>query len=124
MKTSLLRFMTINRTVILLTFFLLFCVSVMPSFAQIMPAQRSSNILRGTTDGKNVTGNLEIAIAWGEQLSPPHGLTRGIINLKEAMNKWTKVTTSVRSNLMLSDQRMLAMPFTGGYRGVMFSLPL
>ncbi len=59
----------------------------------------------------NISGYVQIAYAWGEQLSPPYNLLRGIINLKEAMNKWTKVETSLDNHLVLGTDRLLKMPF-------------
>ena len=60
---------------------------------------------------QNITGYVQIATAWGEQLSPPFDLQRGIINLKEAMNRYTKIETRMDNHLLLSSARMLKMPF-------------
>jgi hypothetical protein len=62
-------------------------------------------------DKQNVTGQTELAFAWGQQFSPPQELQHGVINLKDAMNRWTKVQTSMNNHLMLSDQRIMQMPF-------------
>jgi len=59
----------------------------------------------------NISGYVQIAYAWGEQLSPPYNLQRGVINLKEAMNKWTKVETSLDNHLVLGTDRLFKMPF-------------
>ena len=60
---------------------------------------------------KNIRGSLSIAYAWGEQLSPPSKYLRGLINLKEAMQRWTNINTELQDHLRLSSQQLLEMPF-------------
>jgi len=60
---------------------------------------------------KNVTGYVQIAYAWGQQFTPPRDLLRGLRNLKEAMNKYTKINTELDDHLILSSEKLLQMPF-------------
>ena len=60
---------------------------------------------------QKTVGYVKIADAWGEQLRPPADLRRGIINLKEAMNKYTKIETELDDHLLLSSPNLLNMPF-------------
>ena len=60
---------------------------------------------------KNITGYLRIANIWGEQLRPPQNLYRGIINLKEAMNKWTGIRTSMENHVYLNSNKIHDLPF-------------
>ena len=60
---------------------------------------------------KNINGYTSIAFAWGERLSPPRKYMRALINLKEAMNKYTKIATNLEDHLMLGSSRIFKMPF-------------
>lgn len=59
----------------------------------------------------NISGNIQLAYAWGERLVPPRNLARGLINLKEAMNKYTKIHTELDEHLLLGTDRLQRMPF-------------
>ena len=73
--------------------------------------QSGSEVLIDRADKQNITGNTEIGFVWGQQLEPPQSLLRGVINLMEAMNTWTKVETSLDRHLQLSDKRIMNIPF-------------
>jgi len=60
---------------------------------------------------KDITGNLEIAFAWGQRFGPPRQYLRSIINLKEAMNRWTRINTKLVDHLRLDSPKLLKMPF-------------
>jgi len=60
---------------------------------------------------KNTTGYTSIAFAWGERLSPPRKYIRALINLKEAMNKYTKIATNLEDHLRLGSTKLFQMPF-------------
>lgn len=60
---------------------------------------------------QNITGNIQLAYAWGERLVPPRNLARGLINLKEAMNKYTKIRTELNEHLVLGTDRLQRTPF-------------
>ena len=79
--------------------------------AQRYPDMEKAEIIVDPFDKTNITGNLQIALAWGELLRPPNNLTRGVINLKEAMNRYTKINTELNRHLMLGSTQLLRMPF-------------
>ena len=92
--------------VIIFALSLLFCVQHI--FAQMYS---QSQIVVDPMNKKNITGNVQITQAWGERLSTPPGLRRGLMNLKEAMNKWTKIQTNLDRHIMLSSEKLMQMPF-------------
>jgi len=59
------------------------------------------------------TGNVAIAMAWGEQLKPPSRYSQGIINLKEAMMRWagTPVTVEKQFKIGSADLTKLSVVF-------------
>lgn len=60
---------------------------------------------------KDIRGSLSIAYAWGQRLSPPQQYSRALINLKDAMLKWTKINTRLVEHLRLDSDELLQMPF-------------
>ena len=60
---------------------------------------------------QNIKGYVHIAFAWGEQLTPPQYLVRGLINLKETINRWTGIEAVLDNHLLLGTPRLLKMPF-------------
>ena len=79
--------------------------------AAVSAQQPGSTVLIDRADKQNITGTTEIAYVWGQQLEPPQNLRRSVINLADAMNTWTNVETSLDRNLMLSDKRIMNVPF-------------
>ncbi len=73
--------------------------------------QVSSQVLIDRADKQAISGSTEIAFAWGQMFSPPQNLIRGVINLKEAMNRWTKIETTLDQHLLLGDPGIVNMPF-------------
>lgn len=70
-----------------------------------------SQVVTDRFDKQNMSGQVRIALAWGQQLSPPQNLQIGMINLKDAMNKYTNIQTSMDSHLQLSDPNIVNYPF-------------
>ncbi len=60
---------------------------------------------------KNISGYTSIAFAWGDRFSPPRKYMRALINLKEAMNKYTKIVTNLEDHLRLGSSKLFKMPF-------------
>lgn len=92
----------------------LFIISIFTDFRNASAQSyggRKVEVVIDPGNKRNISGHVQIAYAWGEQLSPPYDLQRGVINLKEAMNKWTRVETSLDNHLLLSTERLLKMPF-------------
>ncbi len=51
-----------------------------------------------------------IAIAWGERLKPPARYPRSIINLREAMMKWTNIPVEIKSQVRLASPDIHKLP--------------
>jgi len=51
----------------------------------------------------------KIAIAWGEQLKPPSNSARAIINLREAMVKWTQTPVTIENQFRLGSSALMNM---------------
>jgi len=85
------------------------------AFALVATAQltyeKKSGVFVDPRNKQKIVGYIKIASAWGEQLRPPQDLSRGIINLKEAMNRYTKIETELDDHLVLSSERLFKMPF-------------
>ena len=79
--------------------------------AQTNPEHVRSEVFIDRSDKKNISGRTEIAFAWGQLFDPPQNLLRGVINLKEAMNRWTEVVTTLNQHLLLSDPGIRDLPF-------------
>ena len=77
-------------------------------FAQPMAP---SAVFIDRADRQAISGYTEIAYAWGEMFSPPKSCPRSIINLKEAMNRWTNIKTEIRQNILMGEPDLLKMPF-------------
>ena len=101
-----------NRAAGLLLIAGMLCVlTVEMTSAQTNPERVRSEVFIDQADKQNITGQTEIAFAWGELLDPPQNLIRGVINLKEAMNRWTEITTNINEHVLLSNPYIMNMPF-------------
>ena len=93
----------------------LFCLMVFSSLLFPVPSHAQpmapSAVLIDRADREAITGYTEIAYAWGQMFMPPQSCPRSIINLKEAMNRWTNIKTELRPHILLSDPDLLKMPF-------------
>jgi len=63
---------------------------------------KKAELISDNKSKQDITGFVNIAYAWGVQLSPPQNYLRGLINLKDAMHKWTKIQTKIEGHLYLS----------------------
>lgn len=79
--------------------------------AQIDDGSDKAMVIIDPADKHNIKGYVHIAFAWGDQLSPPKNLLRGIINLKEAVIRWTDIDTVIDNHLYLGQSRLMKMPF-------------
>lgn len=59
----------------------------------------------------NISGYVQIAVAWGEHFSPPFKLQRGFIHLEDAMNRYTKIETRLDNHLVLGSEQLFKLPF-------------
>ena len=81
------------------------------AFAQIYQPKQKGIVVIDLANKQNIRGNGSRAYAWGEQLSPPRQYLRSLINLKEAMVRWTDIKTTMEDHLRLSSTKLLRMPF-------------
>ncbi len=51
-----------------------------------------------------------IALAWGDQLKPPSQYLRAVINLKEAMARWTQTPVSVERQFRIGTSDIMDLP--------------
>ncbi len=79
--------------------------------AQQFNAMKDFQVVIDESDKQNITGYLKIATIWGEQLRPPQDLSRGLIHLKDAMNRWTKIRTTMESHVYLNSNKLHELPF-------------
>ncbi len=77
--------------------FILFSGSVLAQ-----PADNSARRSDGIERIKVAPGReIKIAVAWGDRLQPPSRYPRSIINLRDAMMKWTEIPVSIESQVRL-----------------------
>ncbi|MBN1291723.1 MAG: DUF4159 domain-containing protein [Candidatus Latescibacteria bacterium] len=95
---------------------ILTAVTVMAVIAQ-PPGSRSfstgskTNIVFDPANKKNINGNTYIAYVSGTQMKSPANVGRGMINLKDAMLKHTKIDTKVERQIRLSSREIMKLPF-------------
>ena len=111
MKTSYYTFRAYIRVIIIIVFVFSIFIGIQHSIAQIYPSSQGAEIIIDSKNKQNISGNLRIALVWGELLRPPLDLQRGVIHLKDAMNRYTKVNTILDKHLLLSSNQLLKMPF-------------
>jgi hypothetical protein len=99
-----------SRT-ILWYFALLILLPLGVGWTQTDGSHQKAAVIIDHSNKQNIRGNISIAYAWGDHFTPPEQLLRGIINLKEAMNRWTKIETGMESHLFLGTPRLLDMAF-------------
>lgn len=55
-------------------------------------------------------GSVGIAQVWGEELIPPSNCPRAIINLKDALLKWTSLDATVENHVILGTSAIMKFP--------------
>ena len=68
-------------------------------------------ISRDHDNKSNIDGFLYIAATWGQQLRIPDTLKRSVINLAEAVTRYTGIRVGLDSHLMLDSHRLHSAPF-------------
>ncbi len=77
-------------------------------------AQYSGRTARGMSSSDNadaVTGNVTISQIWSQQLRFPTQYSRGLINLMEAMNRWTGIRASMDRQVYIGTPEFEGLPF-------------
>ncbi|MCE5250049.1 DUF4159 domain-containing protein [bacterium] len=79
--------------------------------AQTRSESSKAEVLINPDNKQAISGNVAICYATGARLTQSYDIKRGLINLKDAMLKWTKIDTRLNSPLTLSSPQMKKMPF-------------
>ena len=111
MKTFGYSYLEQKRIIIIFVLIASIIFSIHYATAQDYQNPEDSVVIIDPQNKQNISGRIRIAYVWGERLIPPVNLPRGIINLMEAMNRYTKIQTSLEKHLLLSSPRLLEMPF-------------
>ncbi len=79
--------------------------------AQVPSSKNKAEILLDPADKKDISGYAYISYAQGNRLTTSFDIKRGLINLKEAMLKWTKIDTRIDNPIWLSSPSLKKLPF-------------
>ena len=97
--------------VLFIELFVFFLVFTGCAFAQLDQENIQGMVVVNAFNKRQISGHVSVAYAWGQQLSPPRKYLRSLINLKNAVNKWTDINTTMVDHLMLSSKKLHQMPF-------------
>lgn len=79
--------------------------------AQAYDSAVKGEVIIDPSDKKKISGYLNICYAYPQRISKTLDTRRGLINLKEAMLKWTDIDTKLDKPLPLSSPDIRKMPF-------------
>ncbi len=83
----------------------------MISLDDLDTGQYKAMVIQDPNNKQSVKGFVYISTAWGAQLKPPDRLKRAIINLVEAVNRYTNINAKVDSHLYLDSRKIFESPF-------------
>ena len=83
----------------------------MISLDDLDTGQFKAMIIQDPQNKQEITGFIYLANAWGAQLRPPDDLKRALLNLSEAVNRYTNINAKVDRHLFLDDHRIYDVPF-------------
>ena len=83
----------------------------MISLDDLDTGQYKAMIIQDPNDKQSIKGFVYIATAWGAQLKPPDNLKRSVINLVEAVNRYTNINAKMDSHLYLDSRKIFNTPF-------------
>jgi len=83
----------------------------MISLEDLDTGQFKAMVIQDPNNKQDIKGFVYIATAWGAQLRPPDELKRAVINLVEAVNRYTNINAKVDSHLYLDHRRLFDTPF-------------
>ena len=83
----------------------------MISIDDLDTGQFKAMIIQDPSNKQDISGFVYIATAWGTQLRPPDDLKRAVINLVEAVNRYTNINAKVDSHLFLDSRKLFETPF-------------
>jgi len=83
----------------------------MISLEDLDTGQFKAMVIQDPNNKQSIKGFVYIATAWGAQLRPPDSLKRSVINLVEAVNRYTNINAKVDSHLFLDSRKIFETPF-------------
>jgi len=83
----------------------------MISLEDLDTGQFKAMIIQDPNNKQDIKGFVYIATAWGAQLRPPDSLKRAVINLVEAVNRYTNINATVDTHLFLDHRKLFDTPF-------------
>jgi len=83
----------------------------MISLEDLDTGQYKAMVIQDPNDKQSIKGFVYISTAWGAQLKPPDKLKRAVINLVEAVNRYTNINAKVDSHLYLDSRKIYETPF-------------
>jgi len=79
--------------------------------AQTSHEGAKAEVLINPQNKQDISGFANICYAFGARLTQSYEIKRGLINLKDAMLKWTRIDTKLDTPLNLSSPQIKKMPF-------------
>ncbi|MCE5250092.1 DUF4159 domain-containing protein [bacterium] len=83
----------------------------MISLDDLDTGQYKAMVIQDPNNKQSIKGFVYISTAWGAQLKPPDKLKRAVINLVEAVNRYTNINAKVDSHLYLDSRKIYETPF-------------
>jgi hypothetical protein len=94
----------------------------MISLEDLDTGQYKAMVIQDPNNKMSIKGFVYIATAWGAQLRPPDSLKRAVINLVEAVNRYTNINAKTDSHLYLDSRKIFETPFVYIITDVAFEL--
>jgi len=83
----------------------------MISLEDLDTGQYRAMVIQDPNNKQSIKGFVYISTAWGAQLKPPDKLKRSVINLVEAVNRYTNINAKVDTHLYLDSRKIFETPF-------------
>ena len=83
----------------------------MISLEDLDTGQYKAMVIQDPNNKQSIKGFVYISTAWGAQLKPPDTLKRAVINLVEAVNRYTNINAKVDTHLYLDSRKIYETPF-------------
>ena len=83
----------------------------MISLDDLDTGQYKAMVIQDPNNKQSIKGFVYISTAWGAQLKPPDKLKRAVINLVEAVNRYTNINAKVDTHLYLDSRKIFETPF-------------
>ena len=83
----------------------------MISLDDLDTGQYKAMVIQDPNNKQSIKGFVYISTAWGAQLRPPDDLKRSVINLVEAVNRYTNINAKVDTHLYIDSRKIFETPF-------------